>query len=67
MKFELKREGGTLTVKRHGASRPRELLRVVIKSVKSADGAMEESTSIGTLVTPTIDANHLRISLASAG
>lgn len=67
MKFELKREGGTLTVERQGASKPWQLLLVGIKSVKPADGATEESTPIGTLVTPTIGANHLRISLASSG
>jgi alpha-D-xyloside xylohydrolase len=66
MKFELKRKDGTLTVVRQGASKPWRLLLVGIKTVKSVNGGKEESTPNGTLVTPTMKANRLRISLASS-
>jgi len=66
MKFEIKREGGTLTVVRQGASKPWKLLLVGIKAIKSVNGGTEESTPNGTLVTPTMKANRLRISLASS-
>jgi len=67
MKFEVKREGGTLTVDRQGASKPWKLLLVGIQSVKSVEGGTEESTPIGTLVTPVNKADRLRISMASSG
>ncbi len=63
LKFEVKCEGGILTVDRQGASKPWKLLLVGIKSVKSVTGGKEESTPIGTLVTPSNKANHLKISL----
>jgi alpha-D-xyloside xylohydrolase len=67
MRFEVKREGGTLAVERQGASKPWKLLLVGIQSVKSVDGGTEESTPIGTLVTPVNKADRLRISMASSG
>jgi alpha-D-xyloside xylohydrolase len=67
MKFEIKRESGTLTVERQGASKPWKLLLVGIKTVKSVESGMAESTPIGALVTPNLETNHLRISLASSG
>jgi alpha-D-xyloside xylohydrolase len=67
MRFDVKREGGTLTVDRQGASKPWKLLLVGIQSVKSVDGGTEESTPIGTLVTPVNKADRLRISMASSG
>jgi alpha-D-xyloside xylohydrolase len=67
MKFEIKRERETLIVERHGVSKPWKLLLVGIKTVKSVESGMAESTPIGTLVTPNLEANHLRISLASSG
>jgi alpha-D-xyloside xylohydrolase len=67
MRFELKREGETIIVERQGASKPWRLLLVGIQSVKSVDGGTSESTPIGTLVTPKIKANYIRISLASSG
>jgi alpha-D-xyloside xylohydrolase len=66
MRFEMKREGGTLTVDRQGASKPWKLLLVGIQSVKSVEGGTEESTPIGTLVSPVMKANRLRISLTSS-
>jgi len=62
MKFEIKRESGTLTVERQGASKPWKLLLVGIKTVKSVESGMAESTPIGALVTPNLETNHLRIS-----
>jgi len=67
MKFEIKRENGTLTVERHGASNPWKLLLVGINSVKSVNGGTVESTPTGTLVTARIKTNRLKISLASSG
>jgi len=64
--FEIKREDGTLTVVRQGASKPWKLLLVGIKTVKSVNGGTEESTPNGILVTPTMKANRLRISLVSS-
>src|SRR5271157_517623 len=58
--FEIKREDGTLTVVRQGASKPWKLLLVGIKTVKSVNGGTEESTPNGILVTPTMKANRLR-------
>ena len=66
MKFEIKRENGTLTLEQQGASRPWKLLLVGIKTVKSVDGGAAESTPSGTLVTPNIKANRLRILLTSS-
>jgi alpha-D-xyloside xylohydrolase len=65
-RFELTREGGTLTVARQGAFKPWKLLLVGIETVKSVDGGTEESTPIGTLLTPTSKANRLTISLGSS-
>jgi alpha-D-xyloside xylohydrolase len=66
IKFELKRESGTLTVVRQGAAKPWKLLLVGIKSVNSINNGTEESTPAGTLVTLSAAVNHLRISLASS-
>ena len=66
-KFVVKRESGTLTVERHGASKPWKLLLVGINSVKSVNGGTVESTPTGTLVTASIKINRLKISLASSG
>ncbi len=66
IKFEIKRENGSLAVERQGASKSWKLLLVGIKTVKSIDGGTAESTSIGTLVTANMKANHLKISLASS-
>ena len=65
-KFEIKRESGIVTVERQRASKPWKLLLVGIKTVKSVDGGATESTAIGTLITPDIKADRLRISLASS-
>lgn len=66
-KFVVKRESGTLTVERHGASKPWKLLLVGINSVKSVNGGTVESSSTGTLVTARIKTNRLKISLTSSG
>jgi len=66
LKFEVKRENGTLTVVRQGAAKPWKLLLVGINSVKAISGGTEESTPAGTLVTEGIEANRLEISLASS-
>jgi alpha-D-xyloside xylohydrolase len=66
MKFEIKRESGLVTVERQGASKPWKLVLMGIKTVKSVDGGAAESTAIGTLITPDIKADRLRISLTSS-
>ena len=66
MKFEIKRESGIVTVEQQRASKPWKLLLVGIKTVKSVDGGAAESIPSGTLVTPNIKANRLRILLASS-
>ncbi len=66
MKFEIKRENGTLTVERQGASKPWKLLLAGIKSIESVKEGKAEGTPIGTLVTPAINANRLTISVVSS-
>lgn len=66
IKFEIKRENGSLTVERQGASKPWKLLLVGIKTVKSVDNGTAEGIPIGTLVTPNMKANHLTILLTSS-
>jgi alpha-D-xyloside xylohydrolase len=61
--FEVQREGRTITVERHGRSKQWQLLLVGIESIASVEGGAVESSPKGVLVTPTHDANWLRISL----
>jgi len=66
MKFEIKRESGVLTLERQGATKPWRFLLMGIRSVQSVGGGAAESTAIGTLITPDIKADRLRILLISS-
>ena len=63
VRFEVKREGRTITVERQGASKRWQLLLVGIEAVASVEGGTIESNKKGVLVTPTYDADCLKISL----
>jgi alpha-D-xyloside xylohydrolase len=63
--FDVTREKDIIHIQREGPPKAWKVLLVGINSIKSVDGGSEEITPIGALVTPTINANHLGISLAS--
>jgi alpha-D-xyloside xylohydrolase len=61
--FKVKREGRTITVEWHGLSKRWQLLLVGSKSVAFAEGGTLQGSPKGVLVTPTHDADSLRIVL----
>jgi alpha-D-xyloside xylohydrolase len=63
--FDVTCEKDIIHIQREGPPKAWKVLLVGINSIKSVDGGSEEITPIGALVTPTINANHLGISLAS--
>jgi len=61
--FEMKREGRTITVGRHGAAKRWQLLLVNAEAIASVEGGVVESGAQGVLVRPTDNADCLEISL----
>jgi alpha-D-xyloside xylohydrolase len=62
--FEVRREGRTINVERHGKSKAWQLLLVGIPSIASVEGGTVESNPQGVLVTPIPDTDHLQILLS---
>ncbi|MBN1810347.1 MAG: alpha-xylosidase [Anaerolineae bacterium] len=64
--FEVRREEHTITVEPHGATKRWQLLLMGIPSVASVEGGAAESTQMGTLVTPVVGTDGLRVLLDAA-
>jgi alpha-D-xyloside xylohydrolase len=62
--FEVRREGRTINVERHGKSKAWQLLLVGIQSITSVEGGTVESNPQGVLVTPIPDTEALQILLS---
>jgi alpha-D-xyloside xylohydrolase len=62
--FEVRREGRTINVERHGKSKAWQLLLVGIPSIASVEGGTVERNPQGVLVTPIPDTEALQILLS---
>ena len=66
VRFELRRDGQTITVRWEGAPQQWRLLLVGVASVEDVAGGAAEITEQGTRVTPTADATALTMALSDA-